>query len=118
VSKWIGHSITITERSPFMVGVSRCGDTRHDNQARGEDNIHFRWEIGPPEIRFFWTAHAGQARLTWFRCSKGQCGVDPHLKIGVEADLQCLLLRWKPAHTSLVYDMSSLFFGGPFQGTP
>jgi uncharacterized protein YmfQ (DUF2313 family) len=115
---WVGHDIKITEHAPFMVGVSSVGDTRQQNLLHGEDNVHFRWEIGPPEIRYYWTAHAGQARLIWFRCSVSQCGVDPHLRIGVESDLECLLNRWRPAHTVLVYDYSSLFFGGSMAGTP
>jgi uncharacterized protein YmfQ (DUF2313 family) len=111
VAAWIGHSIHITEFAPFMCGISRCGDTRD------ADGV-FRWFIGPPEMRFYWTAHAGQAKLVWFRASKGQAGVDPHLRIGIELDFECLLRRWKPAHTELVYDYSSLFTGGPMQGTP
>jgi uncharacterized protein YmfQ (DUF2313 family) len=111
VGQWVGHDITITEFSPFMCGMSNVGDTR---DAKG----HFRWQIGPPEMRFYWTAHAGQAKLTWFRCSSGQCGVDPHLRIGIEQDFECLLRRWKPAHTGLVYDYSSLFNGGSMAGTP
>jgi uncharacterized protein YmfQ (DUF2313 family) len=118
MAAWIGHQITITEKSPFMVGVSHVGDTRLINYLGGEDNQHFRWEIGPPEIRYYWTAHAGQARLIWFRCGVSQCGIDHHLRIGVESDFECLLNRWKPAHTALVYDYASLFFGGSMAGTP
>jgi uncharacterized protein YmfQ (DUF2313 family) len=118
MAAWVGHDIKITEHAPFMVGVSRVGDTRQQNLLDGEDDQHFRWEIGPPEIRFYWTAHAGQARLIWFRCGVSQCGVDPHLRIGVESDLECLLDRWRPAHTELVYDYSSLFYGGSMAGTP
>src|SRR5215467_1088062 len=27
IAKWLGYTITITERAPFMAGVSQCGDT-------------------------------------------------------------------------------------------
>ena len=39
--------------------------------------------------------------LIWFRTGSGggQTGVDPHLRIGRADDLECLLERWKPAHT-------------------
>jgi uncharacterized protein YmfQ (DUF2313 family) len=114
IANWIGHNIKITEFAPFMAGVSHVGDTRNVYDNTGM----FRWYIGPPELRFYWTAHAGQAKLTWFRASSGQAGVDPHLRIGTEQDFECLLRRWKPAHTELVYDYSSLFLGGPLAGTP
>jgi len=36
------------EWSPFMAGVSHCGDTRNMYDNTG----WYRWEIGPPEMRF------------------------------------------------------------------
>jgi len=110
---WLGYDITIEEYSPFMAGVSSVGDTRFLY-----DNHHPRWQIGPPEMRFYWTIHTGQASLTWFRASKGQAGVDPHLRIGTAEDLECLFQRWKPAHTQIVFDYSGLVGGGPMAGTP
>lgn len=114
MAAWVGHEIHISEYAPFMAGVSRVGDTR----GVYDDTPLFRWYIGPPEMRFYWTAHAGQAKLVWFRASSGQAGVDPHLRIGIEQDLECLLQRWRPAHTELVYDYSSLVTGGSMAGTP
>jgi uncharacterized protein YmfQ (DUF2313 family) len=114
----IGYPIAIREFSPFMCGVSRCGDTTADEIATGGSGAHMRWMIGPPEIRFYWTTAVAQARLSWFRCGSGQCGVDPMLLIGVPADNECIFNRWKPAHTQLVFDLSGLAAGGPFAGTP
>jgi uncharacterized protein YmfQ (DUF2313 family) len=74
--------------------------------------------LGPPDNRFYWTVHVGLAKLIWFRCTSGQCGVDPHLRIGLADDLECLLNRWKPAHTKIVYDYSGLQSGGEMAGTP
>jgi uncharacterized protein YmfQ (DUF2313 family) len=54
----------------------------------------------------------------WFRCGSGQCGVDPHLLIGHAEDLECILARWQPAHTQIIYDYSGLTPGNPFAGTP
>lgn len=109
----IGYTITISEYSPFMVGVSQVGDTR---DAQGD----YRWQLGPVTIRFYWTVHVADARLTWFRCGGGggQCGVDPMLIIGLATDLECLLRRWKPGHTEIVFDYSNLESGGAFAGTP
>lgn len=138
----VGHEITIREWAPFMAGLSRVGDTRGeygeiffrggrvptsgdptggvvDNRPPvSGDSYDFRWEIGPPEMRFYWSVRVALARLTWFRAASGQAGIDPHLRIGLASDLECLLQRWKPAHTEIVFDYSYLRYGGPMQGTP
>ena len=110
-----GYTITIKEFAPFMCGVSRCGDTYNLNPDQDGSP---RWQIGPPEMRFYWTTGVGTARLSWFRCASGQCGVDPMLRIGIATDLDCLLTRIKPAQTEIVFDYSGLVSGGPFAGTP
>jgi len=116
--EFIGYEIAeIGEFAPFMCGVSRVGDTR-ELDANHQPVGNFRWYIGPPEMRFYWTVNVGTPRLTWFRAASGQAGVDPHLRIGLPDEIQCLLNRWKPAHTDLVLDFSALAFGGPMQGTP
>jgi len=108
----LGYTITIQEFAPFMAGVSRAGDTR----PLGSE--YFRWYIGPPEMRFYWTVHVSGARLTWFRSSAGQAGVDPHLRIGLATDLECILRRIKPAHTEIVFDYSGAGISDPMAGTP
>src|SRR5215831_7682216 len=110
----IGYVITIREFSPFMCGVSRCGNTKNLY-----DNIHYRWQIGPPIIRFFWIVKVAPTFLLWFHVSNGgwsipelqwhgggQCGIDPLLRIGRRPDLECLLHRYGPAHTQLIFDYS------------
>jgi uncharacterized protein YmfQ (DUF2313 family) len=112
VANFLGYQVTyIREWSPFMVGISQVGDTR---DAEG----NYRWEIGPPEMRFYWSVHIAAASLIWFRCGAGQCGVDPHLRIGTAPDLECLFNRWKPAQTMVIFDYSNLVNGGPMDGTP
>lgn len=121
VMEFLGYgAVVVQEWAPFMAGISRCGDTRPYPPPQGLDyiNAHFRWYIGPPEMRFAWSTGVGQPSLIWFRASQSQAGVDPHLRIGIPADMQCLLNRWKPAHTVLVFDFSNLAFGSPMAGTP
>ena len=49
----------------------------------------------------------------------GQCGVDPHLQFGIPADLECVLNRWKPAHTQIIFDLGGLSNpDDPMAGTP
>src|SRR5262245_47224543 len=79
----LGYTVTIHEFSPFMVGVSEVGGVLDDAGFP-------RWEIGGPEMRFYWTIAVAEISLEWFRCGDGQCGVDPHLRIGIPTDLECL----------------------------
>jgi uncharacterized protein YmfQ (DUF2313 family) len=132
--EFVGYEILdFGEYAPFMCGISRVGDTRATRPVYNADGTpkmkpngqqvleaygNYRWYIGPPEQRFVWTVQIGTASLTWFRASSGQAGVDPHLRIGIPKDLQCLLNRWKPAHTYVALDFTKLAFGGPMQGTP
>jgi uncharacterized protein YmfQ (DUF2313 family) len=112
LARAIGYEILIVEHAPFMAGVSRVGDTR--DLGNGSP----RWEIGPPEIRFYWSVRIINPRLSWFRAGSGQAGVDPHLRIGFASDLECVLRRFKPAHTEISFDYSGLAADGAMAGTP
>jgi uncharacterized protein YmfQ (DUF2313 family) len=115
VLEWLGYppgSIDFKEFAPFMAGVSQAGDTRYEFDQTGQ----YRWYIGPPEQRFYWSVEVGHVGLVWFRAGQGQAGVDHHLEFRVPTELLCLLQRWKPAQTEVVMDFSGLAVGGPFQG--
>ena len=125
VAAMLGYTITITEYRTFVVGIDRCGDNRVYGDgsnpmynewgnpvlndlgvpvAEGELSEWPYYGLGPETNRFYWTVHISGASLIWFRCSVGECGVDPHLRIGLANDLECLLNRWKPAHTYIIFD--------------
>jgi uncharacterized protein YmfQ (DUF2313 family) len=140
VAAMLGYTITITEHRPFVVGIDRCGDNRV--YGDGSNPMYNEWGqpilnpdgrpvaegelsewpndgLGPDTNRFYWTVHVHEASLTWFRVTKAQTGVDPHLRIGRADDLECLLHRWKPAHTEIIFDYSGLENpGDPMAGTP
>lgn len=80
----------------------------------------YPYVLGPITNRYYWTVHVDTARLTWFRVGGGggQTGIDPHLRIGLALDLECLLNKWKPAHTQIIFDYSGLTVGGSMAGTP
>lgn len=109
----IGYAIRITEYAPYMCGISECGDTR-------DEWGDWRWMCGPEWIRFIWTVHVDSARLTWFRTGPGggEPGVDHHLEIGIALDLECMLRRWKPAHTEIDFQASGMDPGDSMAGTP
>lgn len=129
VAERLGYEITITEWRPFMVGIDRVGDNRtigngslmYDQfnrpilDTRGNpvslgELSEYPYVLGPPENRFYWQVHVGSVRLTWFRVGAGggQTGIDPHLRISLATDLECILNRWKPAHTQIIFDYSEL----------
>jgi len=110
----LGYVITIDEWSPFMCGISQCGDTR----LTGTANEQFLWEIGDPNMRFYWRVRLNQTRLSWFRAGSGQTGVDPHLRIGLATDLECILRRWKPAQTEVIFSYVDTSTGGALAGLP
>lgn len=136
----IGYVISITEYRPFVCGLDRCGDNRVIGDGSGTQrnylgkialntlglplalNEHSEYpaQIGADTIRYMWTVHVAAARLTWFRVGGGggQVGVDPHLRIAIASDLECIINRWKPAHTLVLYDYSGLSEGGSMAGTP
>jgi uncharacterized protein YmfQ (DUF2313 family) len=139
VAAMIGYDITITEYRTFVVGIDRCGDNRvygdgsdpmynewgqpiknpnGENVAEGELSEWPYYGLGPETNRFYWTVHVHKASLTWFRVTSGQTGVDPHLRIGLADDLECLLNRWKPAHTEIIFDYTNLHPGDPMESTP
>lgn len=83
----VGYTININEHAPYMCGISECGDTRNL-----DDGIHYRWELGQEEIRFWWNVQVSALS------SSTLDGID----------IECLLRRWKPAHTEIVFDYSPL----------
>lgn len=103
VAEELGYEIKIVEYAPWMFGVSETGETDD-----GDPNHYWRWEIGAPEMRFYWTVKVNGVHYTWWRFGQAELGIDPHLKIGVPEDLECLFRRYKPAHTEIVFDFSEM----------
>jgi uncharacterized protein YmfQ (DUF2313 family) len=103
MAAWLGYVISITEYSPFTCGLSQVGDTRDPTS-----NNDWRWEIGAPEMRFYWTVHINAASLHWFRAGSAELGYDPFLRFGIPDPLYCMIERWKPAHTQVIFDINNM----------
>lgn len=84
----VGQTISIREYAPYMTGVSRCGDT-HDLNTDNDGKM--RWQLGPPENRFYWTVTVTALLPNW-----------------AGADIFCLVNRWKPAHTEVIFSFAPL----------
>jgi uncharacterized protein YmfQ (DUF2313 family) len=100
----LGYVIWISEYAPYMCGVSRVGDTR--GIFNPADQYQYRWQLGPEEMRFFWTVHVSGMRFTYFHCNASQTGIDRLLLIGLATNLECILNKYKPAHTKIIFDYS------------
>ena len=72
----------------------------------GWEEGHYRWEIGRPEIRFFWRVRPLGKTLHWFRCGRDHVGIDPMCRILPDVALECILRRLKNAATEIVFDYS------------
>ena len=79
----LGYTVTITEFRPFRAGQSRAGDTVATN-----------WQ-------FAWQVNAPLNTVTPFRAGNAVAG-DPINSWGNKA-LECVLSRFKPAHTTVVF---------------
>lgn len=83
-----GQTISIQEYSPYQCGISGVGDTRNIDP----DGLNsYRWGLGNETIRFYWTVGVTALTASW----NG-------------ADLFCVMNRWKPAQTIVVFDYSAL----------
>lgn len=91
----LGHlEARIDEFSPFRAGRSRCGS--------------MLWRSGSPLMRFWWRFFVGPAGVTWFRAGKSRAGRDPQADIARAWALECLIRRWKPAHTEVLFTYRKL----------
>lgn len=81
--------VTIREFRPFMAGLARAGDPR--------------WRCAPPRMRFCWVVTVPGQRLSWFRAGGSRAGQDPHLRIRRADDLECILQKYRPGHTRLIF---------------
>jgi uncharacterized protein YmfQ (DUF2313 family) len=101
----VGTKIYIQEFSPYTCGLSQVGDTRPGPEGGWEEG-HYRWELGKPEIRFYWRVQPLGKTLHWFRAGRDNCGDDPLCRITPDVALECILTRLKPAMTDIVFDYS------------
>ena len=124
----IGYSISIYEYQPYGCGLSRCGDSRADGglvitharcgvaqsgvDRQGDAYLtgtgDWIWQLGAPELRYFWKVRLLNQRVTWLRAGSGIAGQDHFAEISFALDLECMIRRWKPAHTEVVFDYGAL----------
>lgn len=81
----LGYAITIDTFTPFVCGLSRCGDP-----------------LGSKKMRFVWRVHVPGPRTTRFRCGESRCG-EKLLTIARANDLECELGRLGPGAGNLIF---------------
>lgn len=80
----LGVVITITEFRPFRCGVSRCGSP-----------------LAPASERFTWRVNGPAVTIVKFRTGGSYCG--ERLGSFGNALLECVIRRYAPAHTTVVF---------------
>lgn len=91
LAKQLGYEITITEYVPFQIGLSQIG----------VGGSHA--EIIGPTCRFYWTITVSTPRIQRFQIGYSSAGRDSLLEITRADDLECVINRWKPAHTTVLF---------------
>jgi uncharacterized protein YmfQ (DUF2313 family) len=104
VAAKLGYTVTITEHAPYMCGVSHVGD--RSGIYNPDDPFRQYWQVGPPEMRFYWIVHVDSMGLYKFYVAASFVGIDRLLRIGTAEELECFFNRWKPAHTLIIFDYS------------
>ena len=86
-----GFTISIYEYNRFTAGHSTCGE------ALTNDDWHFTWRV------------KAESLITGrFRAGLGRAG-EPLQVFGNEI-LECILNKWKPAHTYIIFDYSEISY--------
>lgn len=85
IAAGLGYTVEIDEFRPAVCGRARCGDRAN----------------GPHAVRHTWRVRVTEPRVTRARCGASQVG-DRLGKITRAEDLECLLRRLKPQHTTLI----------------
>lgn len=98
LAELLGWTITITEYWPFKCGASECGD-----------------DCGPYYNLFYWVINIDLTSKEWiqFKSGASQCG-DPILYIPTVENLECVMTKYKPAHTNLSFNYIGPAFTNAF----
>ncbi len=86
----LGYTVTIKEYSTFQIGLSSIGGSRG--------------RIMAPSSRYCWTVKVATPRITRFQIGRSSAGKDSLLEIVHADDLECVFQRWKPAHTTVLFE--------------
>lgn len=87
VARTLGYDIKIVEFRPFQFGLNRFG------QKLTEGNC-----------RYYWRVVVASPRVAPFRFGNSSAGTDSFLEITRAEDLECVINRWKPAHTYVQFE--------------
>lgn len=87
LAKILGYEVTIAEFKPFICGLSCCGDVLN----------------GGHDVRYYWQITVHGPRVTLFRCGASS-PPDRLGKTSHATELECLIRRYKLAHTYAVFN--------------
>jgi uncharacterized protein YmfQ (DUF2313 family) len=93
-----GYTITITEYTPFWCGIGRSGD------PCGDQKTIFYWKV---------TIAYGGENIVYFQSGSSESG-DAISYIPGTTSFICMLNKYKPAHTTIIYDYDGPEFDEAF----
>lgn len=85
LSSLLGYDVVVTERRPFVGGISGGGDRAS----------------GPHDVRYWWSVSISEPRVTYFRGGQSSGG-EKLLTIRKAEDLECMLHRINHSDTKLI----------------
>lgn len=91
-----GFTIEVETYQPFRVGFSAAGDALTNDNNQVPD---YGWQ-------FVWKVKATTSNVFAFRAGIGRAG-EP-LRAWGNSQLECVLNKWKPAHTMIIFDYGDL----------
>ena len=124
LAKSIGYDIAIEEPTQFLCDVSECVDP-----SIGEDwffvddgtcettpiesftlpeHVDDGDQVSDESVWKYWVVKVGSLGETFFYADDGVCDFDPLEGFYQRNDLECLLGRYAPPHTKLIFDYSPL----------
>lgn len=99
IAESLGYPVEFTEYRPFVVGESQVGLTSEEGPV--STIVYALTDI--PGFRYFWRIAVLEQRVIWFRAGASELGKDPFAKIDYAEDLECIINKLKPAHTTLIF---------------
>lgn len=97
LARSIGYEITIEEPTQFMIDESEVGP---DGES---DDLAVLDEVSNESVWKYWVVHVGAFGETWFHVDEGEIDHTPLEGFYTAEDLECVLRRYSPQHTRLVF---------------
>lgn len=115
LARAIGYEITIEEPTQFMIDVSEVSE-----EDPSDDDLEILEEVSDETVWKYWVVRVGSVSETWFHVDDSELSADSIVNgvlqpegtgdrlegFSAAEDLECLMNRYAPQHTRLVFNYS------------